>query len=51
VADPSFTSASAFALVQPTTTLAATPAIEKWQDQPPSVDVVEVEIEEVVEVG
>ena len=42
---------SAFASVQPTTTPAATPAIKKGQDQLPPLVVMDVESEEVAEVG
>ena len=42
---------SASTSVQPTTTSATTPATKKGQDQPPLVAVVDVESEEVAEVG
>ena len=47
---PSTDPNSAFASIQPTTTLATTPATKKGQDQPPPVAVVDVELDEVAEV-
>ena len=45
--DPIFVSASA----QPTIALAATPMVEKEQDQPPLLSVVDVDSEEATKVG
>ena len=47
--DPS--SAPAFTSIQPTTTPSATLATEKGQEQPPLVAVMDVETDEVAEVG